>query len=45
MPLPGAGPRPAADARLKGMVSTHFDFVWRSLRRLGVPATDVDDCA
>jgi RNA polymerase sigma-70 factor (ECF subfamily) len=27
------------------MVSAHFDFVWRSLRRLGVPQTDVDDCA
>ncbi len=38
--------RPAgADARLRGMVGAHFDFVWRSLRRLGVPETDVDDCA
>jgi RNA polymerase sigma-70 factor (ECF subfamily) len=27
------------------MVDEHFDFVWRSLRRLGVPETDVDDCA
>ncbi len=36
---------PAADARLRGLVDTHFDFVWRSLRRLGVPETDVDDCA
>jgi RNA polymerase sigma-70 factor (ECF subfamily) len=35
----------AADARLRGMVGAHFDFVWRSLRRLGVPAADVDDCA
>ena len=48
MPKPqsGAGTRSAAaDARLRGMVSAYFDFVWRSLRRLGVPETDVDDCA
>jgi RNA polymerase sigma-70 factor (ECF subfamily) len=35
----------AADARLRGMLEAHYDFVWRSLRRLGVPSTDVDDCA
>ena len=34
----------AADARLRDMVGSHFDFIWRSLRRLGVPNTDVDDC-
>jgi RNA polymerase sigma-70 factor (ECF subfamily) len=39
---PRIGP---ADARLREMVASHFDFVWRSLRRLGVTATDVDDCA
>lgn len=27
------------------MVDGHFDFIWRSLRRLGVPPGDVDDCA
>jgi RNA polymerase sigma-70 factor (ECF subfamily) len=27
------------------MVGEHFDFVWRSLRRLGVPQGEVDDCA
>jgi RNA polymerase sigma-70 factor (ECF subfamily) len=27
------------------MVDAHYDFVWRSLRRLGVPEPDVDDCA
>jgi RNA polymerase sigma-70 factor (ECF subfamily) len=32
-------------ARLRTMVATHFDFIWRSLRRLGVGTTDVDDCA
>jgi len=35
----------AADARLRVLVDTQFDFIWRSLRRLGVPATDADDCA
>jgi RNA polymerase sigma-70 factor, ECF subfamily len=38
------GRPPNADARLRAMVSEHFDFIWRSLRRLGVPHTDVDDC-
>ncbi len=27
------------------MVDEHFDFIWRSLRRLGVAPGDVDDCA
>jgi RNA polymerase sigma-70 factor (ECF subfamily) len=31
--------------RLKAMLAEHFDFVWRSLRRMGVPAADVDDAA
>jgi RNA polymerase sigma-70 factor (ECF subfamily) len=34
-----------ADARLQRLVGAQFDFVWRSLRRLGVPGDDVDDCA
>jgi RNA polymerase sigma-70 factor (ECF subfamily) len=34
-----------ADARLRDIVDTHFDFIWRSLRRLGVPADAVDDAA
>ena len=44
---PAAGARTSrqADARLRAMVGAHYDFVWRSLRRLGVPATDVDDCS
>jgi RNA polymerase sigma-70 factor (ECF subfamily) len=33
-----------ADKRLRTLVGEHFDFIWRSLRRLGVPSTDVDDC-
>jgi RNA polymerase sigma-70 factor, ECF subfamily len=29
--------------RLEAMVADHHAFVWRSLRRLGIPAGDVDD--
>jgi RNA polymerase sigma-70 factor (ECF subfamily) len=32
-------------ARLRGMVDANLDFIWRSLRRLGVSANDADDCA
>ncbi|HXK17511.1 MAG TPA: sigma-70 family RNA polymerase sigma factor, partial [Polyangiaceae bacterium] len=31
--------------RLTSAVSLHFDSVWRMLRRMGVPAADVDDAA
>lgn len=37
--------RGARAKRLKDLVDTQFDFVWRSLRRLGVPAADADDAA
>lgn len=30
-------------ARLRGMMDEHFDTVWRSLRRLGVPEAGADD--
>ena len=33
------------DARLRGMVAAHFEFIWRALRGLGVPAGNVDDAA
>jgi RNA polymerase sigma-70 factor (ECF subfamily) len=39
------GQVPRADSRVTAMVHAHFDFVWRSLRRLGVPAETVDDAA
>src|SRR6516162_7479374 len=29
--------------RLRALVVAHFDFIWRSLRRLGVPEAGVDD--
>jgi RNA polymerase sigma-70 factor, ECF subfamily len=42
------GPREGAvkdDARLRSIVLEHYDFVWRSLRRLGVAESQVDDAA
>jgi RNA polymerase sigma-70 factor (ECF subfamily) len=33
------------EARLKRLVSEHFRFVWRSLRRVGLTAADADDAA
>lgn len=39
-------PLAAADKRrLTSIVQEQFDFIWRSLRRLGVPVSEVDDCA
>jgi len=35
----------ALEARLGALMTAHFDFVWRSLRRLGLPAADADDGA
>jgi RNA polymerase sigma-70 factor (ECF subfamily) len=34
---------PAQPLALRNLVTEHLDFVWRSLRRFGVPAADVDD--
>ena len=31
--------------RFRSIVDAHFDFIWRSLRGLGVPAASVDDAA
>jgi RNA polymerase sigma-70 factor (ECF subfamily) len=45
---PAAGARDApgeAGARARALVNDHFDFVWRLLRRLGVPEADADDAA
>jgi RNA polymerase sigma-70 factor (ECF subfamily) len=36
---------PSADLRARALVTEYFDFVWRLLRRLGVPERDVDDAA
>ena len=47
MPSSATPPRMSvrAQARLRQMVDAHFDFVWRSLRGLGVPAAGADDGA
>lgn len=36
---------PDGAARLRRLVDTYFDFIWRSLRRLGVPEADADDAS
>lgn len=55
LPLVGAGPpalargasAPATSAadRLTALFQRHFDLVWRTVRRLGVPLEAVDDAA
>jgi RNA polymerase sigma-70 factor (ECF subfamily) len=37
-------PASTPDVRLREMISCNLDFVWRSLRRLGVPELTADDC-
>ena len=39
----GTSPFVQDAARLRAMQEEHFEFLWRSLRRLGVPEADVDD--
>jgi RNA polymerase sigma-70 factor (ECF subfamily) len=40
-----AAPRPflLSAAKLRALQAEHFELLWRSLRRLGVPEADVDD--
>jgi RNA polymerase sigma-70 factor, ECF subfamily len=40
-----AGEIDESRARLRKLFDEHFEFIWRSLRRLGVPAEAVDDSA
>jgi RNA polymerase sigma-70 factor (ECF subfamily) len=40
-----AVPAQDARARIAALVSQHYDFIWRSLRRLGVAEANVDDAA
>jgi RNA polymerase sigma-70 factor (ECF subfamily) len=44
-PTPDSAPSaaPATPLELRQLVADHLDFVWRSLRRFGVPPADVDD--
>jgi RNA polymerase sigma-70 factor (ECF subfamily) len=36
---------PADPGRMRSLVEAQFDFIWRLLRRLGVPAPSADDAA
>jgi RNA polymerase sigma-70 factor (ECF subfamily) len=38
-------PRPAPVAGFEEIYESYFEFVWRSLRRMGVPERSVDDAA
>jgi RNA polymerase sigma-70 factor (ECF subfamily) len=38
-------PERGAAERLKALATENFQFIWRSLRRLGVPPVAVDDAA
>ena len=40
-----SGSRADPEARTRAIFVDHFDFIWRLLRRLGVPQGDVDDAA
>lgn len=44
MPESAAPAEPAAD-RLTALFQLHFDLVWRTVRRLGVPTDGIDDAA
>jgi RNA polymerase sigma-70 factor (ECF subfamily) len=46
-PLSEAGAKPAAlvEPRLARLIQEQFGFVWRLLRRIGVPESDADDAA
>jgi RNA polymerase sigma-70 factor, ECF subfamily len=44
-PLPAAAAPRADEHRFTAMFQEHFGFVWRQLRRLGVPPAAIDDAA
>lgn len=41
----GHAEQAARDARVRQMVSRYYDFIWRSLRRLGLAPADAEDAA
>ncbi len=43
MPLPALTPAPDERARFTAIYREHFEFVWRSLRRLGAPEHALED--
>jgi RNA polymerase sigma-70 factor, ECF subfamily len=44
-PIRGAASTEAHRQRLSRALTDHYDFVWRSLRRLGVPTSEAEDAA
>jgi RNA polymerase sigma-70 factor (ECF subfamily) len=44
-PFPHEGFAPVDQGRMRAVVESHFDFIWRVLRRLGVPEPHADDAA
>jgi len=44
-PVAVASAPPQARPTVEGLYAEHFDFVWRSLRRLGVAPASLDDAA
>lgn len=45
MAVPVLAFEPAVRPEFRAVYDAHFDFVWRSLRRFGVPERNVDDAA
>jgi RNA polymerase sigma-70 factor, ECF subfamily len=43
--MPAKGASPAEVERFRALVDAHYAFIWRSLRRLGVAESAVDDAA
>lgn len=44
-PAASSGVAAARRSRLEVLFTTHFDFIWRSLRRFGLPGDRADDAA
>lgn len=40
-----AVPKHTSDARIRSILEEHYAFIWRQLRRFGVPESRVDDAA
>ena len=45
LPEPDRAGSPAPEGRLRRAIEQHYEFVWRMLRRLGVPEAGVEDAA
>lgn len=43
-PIPGSS-HEDRENRVRALVEGHFDFIWRSLRRVGLSSADADDAA